>query len=128
MISKQSIFVSDRTTNMQFSNMQKKNCTGHLLRYNTTPNVPTLFTQSLHAKILAFIFFAATFTWSLLMFKFRPQTSVHTHLSVIAPKNVTTSSTKMHQYGIPRPIWPLIGSKTQTTTTKLGVIILTESQ
>ena len=42
--------------------------TGHWLRYSTTPNVPTLFTQSSQAKNLAFIFFAATFTWSLLMF------------------------------------------------------------
>ena len=35
---------------------------GRWLRYSTTPNVPTLFTQSSHAKILAFIFFAETFT------------------------------------------------------------------
>ena len=40
----------------------------HCLRYGTTPNVPTLFTQSSQAKNLAFIFIAATFTWSLLMF------------------------------------------------------------
>ena len=34
----------------------------------------------------------------------RPQTRVHVHLSVNAPNNVTTSSTKMHRYGIPQPI------------------------
>ena len=41
---------------------------------------------------------------------------------------MTTSSTKMHWYGIPQPIWPLVGSKTLTATTKLGVILLNESQ
>ena len=48
-------------------------------------------------------------------------------MSVIAPNNVTTSSTKMHRYGIPQPIWQQIGSKTLTTpTTKLEVIRLTD--
>ena len=44
---------------------------------------------------------------------------------------MTTSSTQLHRYGIPQPIWQQIGhvgSKTLTTTTKLGVIRLTESQ
>ena len=41
---------------------------GNWLRYSTIPNVPTLSTQSSQAKELAFIFFAETFTWSLLMF------------------------------------------------------------
>ena len=41
--------------------------TGHWLRYITTPNVPTLFTQSSQAKYLASLYFAATFTWPLLM-------------------------------------------------------------
>ena len=40
----------------------------------------------------------------------------------------TNKSTKMHRYGIPRPIWQQIGSKTLTKTTKLGVILLNESQ
>ena len=42
--------------------------TGHWLRYSTTPNVPTLSTQSSQVKNLALSIFAATFTRSLLMF------------------------------------------------------------
>ena len=42
--------------------------TGHWLWYSTTPNVPTLTTQSSQAKILALSIFAATFTRSVLMF------------------------------------------------------------
>ena len=34
--------------------------TGHLLRHSTTPNVPTLYTQSSQAINLALIVFAAT--------------------------------------------------------------------
>ena len=49
-------------------------------------------------------------------------------LSEDAPNNVTASSTKMHQYGIPQPIWQQIGGKTLATTPKLDVILLTESQ
>ena len=60
------------------------NFTGHWLRYSTTPNVPTLPTQSSQAINLAPIIFAATFTWTLLMLQFQPQTSVNTHLSAIA--------------------------------------------
>ena len=64
------------------------------------------------------------------MFSFWPETSVHTHLSVIVPNNGTTSSTKMHRYGIPWQIWPhkKIGSKTLTTAIKLRVILLREGQ
>ena len=57
------MFVSDRTTHMQSSKMQKQ-IRVIWLGYSTTPNVPTLFTQSLHAKKIALIFFVATFTWS----------------------------------------------------------------
>ena len=42
--------------------------TGHWLRYSTTPNVPTLSTQSSQAKNLALSIFVETFTRSLLMF------------------------------------------------------------
>ena len=66
-LSRQGIFVSDRTTNMHSAECKIK-FTGHWLRCSTTPNVPTLFIQSSQAKKLVFIFFAATFTWSLLMF------------------------------------------------------------
>ena len=52
-ISKQSICISDRTTNMQFS---KTKLTRHWLRHSTAPNVPALFTQSSQAKNLVFIF------------------------------------------------------------------------
>ena len=38
------------------------NFTGHWLRYSTTPNVPTLSTQSSQAINLALQIFAATFT------------------------------------------------------------------
>ena len=73
--------------------MQNK-LTGHWFRYSTKPNVPTLFTQSSQAKNLVFIFLLQPYSF---MFKFQPQTSAHTHLSVIAPYNVTTSSTKIHR-------------------------------
>ena len=46
----------------------KMKFTGHVLRYSTAPNGPTLLTKNSQAKKLALIFFAATFTWSLLMF------------------------------------------------------------
>ena len=36
---------------------------------------------------------------------------------------MTTSSIKMHRYGIPQPICQQIGSKTLTKTTKLGGIL-----
>ena len=42
----------------------KTKFTGHWSRYSTTPNVPTLFTQSSQAKKIALLFFAATYTWS----------------------------------------------------------------
>ena len=91
----------------------------------------TKYTEPLYPKFTSKIFsvyiFAATFTWSLHMFYLSPQTSVHAHLSVIAPNNVTTSSTKMHRYGIPQPIWQQIGSKTLTYTTKLGLIPLADT-
>ena len=66
-ISIQDIFVSDRTTNMQFNRMQNK-IYESLVTIQSTPNEPTLFTKSSQAKKIAFIFFAATFTWSLLIF------------------------------------------------------------
>ena len=50
------------------------------------------------------------------------------HLLIIAPDNATVSLPKMGRYGIPDPIWQQIGRKTLKTTTKLGVIPLTESQ
>ena len=69
-------------TNMQFSKMQNKiygslvtiqyhtkhtnplypKFTGHWLRYSTTPNMLTLFTQSSHTKKKNVDIFAATFT------------------------------------------------------------------
>ena len=42
--------------------------TGHWLRYSTTPNVSTTFTESTQAIKFAFIFFSANLTWSLLVF------------------------------------------------------------
>ena len=52
-ISKQSNFVSDRTTNMQFSIMQNE-----IYGCSTTPNVATFLTESSQAIL----------TWSLLIF------------------------------------------------------------
>ena len=101
---------------------------GHWLRYSTTPNVPTRSTQSSQAKNLALSIFVATFTRSLLMFWFRQQTKVNTNLSVIAPNNGTTSSTKIHGYGIPQQSWPQICSKTLTTASKLGAIFRREKR
>ena len=60
-ISKQSNFVSDRSTNMQLNKIKKKKFTGHWLRYSTTPNVPTLFIQSSQAINLACFFFWCNF-------------------------------------------------------------------
>ena len=56
-ITNQSIFVSDKTTNMQFRKMQ---LTGHWLRYSTSPNVTTLFTEKSQAINFAFIFLLHT--------------------------------------------------------------------
>ena len=42
----------------------------------------------------------------------------------LPPNNRTTSSPKMHRYGIPEPIWQQVGRKTLTTTAKLGTILL----
>ena len=42
--------------------------TGYWLRYSTTPNVTTLFTESSQAINFAFTVFAANLTWSLLIF------------------------------------------------------------
>ena len=94
-ISKHIIFVSDRTTNMKFSKMQNK-IYGSLvsMQYHTKCTNP-LYSKFTSKQFSLYLFFAATFIKSLLMFKFRPQTSAHTHWSVIAPYNVTTSSTKM---------------------------------
>ena len=43
-IFKQSNFVTDRTTTMQFRKMQFE-IFGSLVQYSTTPNVPTILTQ-----------------------------------------------------------------------------------
>ena len=55
-ISKQSNFVSDRNTNVPICNITKIKVkfTGPWLPCSTTPNVPTLLTQSPQAKNLAF--------------------------------------------------------------------------
>ena len=64
----QGIFVSDGTTNMQFSRMQNK-IYGSLvsIQYHTKCTNP-LYPNVHKQKKIAFIPFAATFTWSLLMF------------------------------------------------------------
>ena len=43
---------------------------GHWLRYSTTPNVTTLYTESSQAIKLSCIFVAANLTWSLPIFLF----------------------------------------------------------
>ena len=78
-ISKQSIFVFDRPDTLLFNKMQMK-LAGCLLQYNATPNVTTLFIERPHTIKLAFTFFAATLTWSLLILSFRPQISFHTQI------------------------------------------------
>ena len=99
-ISIQGVFVYDKTRNMQFRRMQNK-VYGSLvtIQYHTKCANP-LYQKFTSKKISCYIFAAtATFTWSLLMFKFWTQKSVNTHLLIIAPNNMTTSSTKMHSYG-----------------------------
>ena len=75
-----------------------------------------------------FLIFALFLTLVIAYFLILTTENFHTHLSVIAPNNATISSTKMCRYGIPVPTWQQIGSNTLTTTTKLGVILLTESK
>ena len=58
MISNKSIFVSDRTTNLQFRKI-KMNFSGYWLQYGTTPNVTNLFAAKSQA-IFAFIFLLQT--------------------------------------------------------------------
>ena len=66
-ISKQIIFVSDRTTNMQISKMQNK-IYGPLvmIRYHTKCTNP--FYPKFTSKTFSVYILAATLTWSLLMF------------------------------------------------------------
>ena len=56
------------TVQTQIRRHRKQKFTGHWLRYNTTPNVLTLSTQSSQAKKLELSNFAETFTRSMLMF------------------------------------------------------------
>ena len=65
-ICKRSIFVSDKTAYIQFSNMQIEIYGLVTIQYHTkcTNRIGLKFT----GKELTFIIFAATFTWSLLMF------------------------------------------------------------
>ena len=112
---------------MQFSKMENK-IYGSLvtIQYHTkcaNPLYPKFTSKKISDYILCcnlYLVITYVLIW--------PQTNVHTHLSVIAPNNVTTSSTKMHRYGIPQPIWQQIGNKTLTKNTKLGVIPSAESQ
>ena len=60
-IFKQSIFVNDRTITVCNSPKYKLNFKGHWLGYSTTPNVPSLSTQSSQAKNVALTIFGATF-------------------------------------------------------------------
>ena len=66
-ISKQIIFVSDRTTNMQISKMQNK-IYGPLvmIQYHTKCTNP--FYPKFTSKTFSVYILAATLTWSLLMF------------------------------------------------------------
>ena len=41
---------------------------------------------------------------------------------------MTSSSSKMHRYGMPQPIWQQTGRLTLTTSTKLSFILLSEGQ
>ena len=87
-ISKQSFFVSDRTTNMQFRKMQKIRVIG----YDTVPHQmyqPSL--HKVHKKNAVFIFLLQPLLGHCLC------SNSHHKLSVIAPNDLTTSSTKNAQ-------------------------------
>ena len=122
-------FVSDRPTHMQFRKMQNV-IYGSMVTIQYHAKCTNLFTQKFTSKKIAFIFFLLQPSSGHCLCSNSNHRRVNTHLSVIAPNNVATFSTKMHRNGILQPIWQQIGSITLTTTTciKVGVILLTESQ
>ena len=102
-ISKLSTCEPDITTNMQFNKMQNK-INGSL----ATIQYPTKCINPLYpkfrSKIFSVNFFRNNFYLVIAYAVIQTTASVHIHLSVIAPYDVTISSTKMHRYGIPQPI------------------------
>ena len=127
-IFKQSIFVSDRTNNIQFSKMQNE-IYGPLI----TIQYHTRCTNPLYPKFTSKNFSVFYYLLQRLPGHCLCSNSDHRQVftpifSVSVPNNVTVSSAKITRYGILQPIWQQIGSKTLTTTTKLGVILLNESR
>ena len=119
-ISKQSMFVSDRTTNMP--NIKMKNeIYGSLVTIHYHAKCKNPLYRKFTGNKFCFYIFAANLTWSLLIFKFKTQTNNHTHLSVIAPYNAATSSKKI------APIWHTRANmrtdwqQTLTATTKMNL-------
>ena len=109
--------------------------TGHWLRYSSTQNVVTLFIKSLQATKFAFILFAANLTSSLLIFYsdhrkvFMPiYQSLHLATWQFHQQECADMANKFLKGYQADPIWQHTGIKTLKTTTKLGVILLTESQ
>ena len=121
---------------MQFSKMQNKiygslvtiqyhtKCTNPLYPNFTCKKISVIIFCCNLYLVIAYVLVLTTNKCSHLFIS----NCVHTYLSVITPNNVTTSSTKMRRFGIPQPISLHIGSKSATTTTKVGVILLIESQ
>ena len=77
--------------------------TGHRLQYSTTPNLPTLFSQSSQSKNLALIFLLQSLPGHCLCSNSDHKQVFTPIMFINAPNNVTTS-TKMHRYSIPQPI------------------------
>ena len=103
-ISKQIIFVFDRTTDMQFRKMQNK-IYGSLV----TIQCHTKCTNPLYPKFTSKQFSIYKFCCNLYLviayvLILTKEKCSHPILSVIAPSNMTTLSTKMHRYGMPQPI------------------------
>ena len=126
-ISNQSSFVSNRTTIMQCSKIQNE-----IYRSLVTIQYHAKWNNSLYRKVTSnkFCIIFLWRTWPghcLFSYSYRRQvfTPIYKSLHLITRPFLQKN---MCRFVISEPIWQHIGSKTLTTTTKLGVILLIENQ
>ena len=109
----------------------KMKFTGHWLRYSTTPNVTTIFTESSQAIQFAFIFLAANLTCHCLFSNSADhKKSFHINLSVIvviAPNKVPISLAKCAEKAYPIQYDNILAVNIHKDY-KLGAIRSTKSQ
>ena len=120
------IFVSDKTTNMQFRKHVEGNLCVTGYEKSTTPNVATRFTKNSQAKHLLYYVFCCKLHLVIAYILILTLERFHIHLSVIAPNNATMFSTKNVQIWHTQANTQEVGGKSLTTTTKLGVTFFNE--